>query len=150
MAGFPTPDGKKQAITHATDGWLIVKEGAPTAKSLEVLDWLANEKIIDYLLTLGLHYQPVRRSIYGDNRWKNSPILAKHRKSVEQMATYLDTSKTIISSIDTDGPELHPIQSKVWADAVIPEMYQNVLMKNMKPALAVDKAAAKLREIAQG
>ena len=147
MTGFPTPDGKKQAVAHATDGWVVLKQGENVKEALEFMRWFVKEKLVSYLLTLPIHYQPVQKSIYRNPVWQADPLVKKYPDIIRKYLEYFDTDKTIINSIDTQGPDLSVLPSKVWSAYVIPEMYQQVLMKNMKPGEAVDLAAGKIRKM---
>lgn len=147
MTGFPTPNGKKLAVTHSVDVFAVLNTGQCTQESLELLRLLVNEKFIGFLHTLAVHFQPTRKSIYKDPVWRSNPLITKHAAAYEQMAAFLDPAKTIVNALEIDGPSIGIIQTKVCASHVIPEMYQNVLIKNMKPANAVEFAAGKIREI---
>ena len=147
MAGFPTPDGKKQAVAHATDGWVVLKKGENVKEAHKFMRWFVKEKLVGYLLTLPLHYQPVQKSIYANPVWQADPLVKKYPDVIRKYLEYLDPNKTIINSIDTQGPDLNILPSKVWSAYIIPEMYQNVLLKNMKTGEAVDIAAEKIRKI---
>jgi multiple sugar transport system substrate-binding protein len=149
MAGFPTPDGKKQAVGYGTDGWVVLKEGQNVKDALKFMRWFVKKKLIGFLLTLPLHYQPVQKSIYRNPVWQADPLVKKYPDVITKYTEYLDPTKTIINSIDTQGPDLSVLPSKVWSAYAIPEMYQNVLMKNMALGEAVDTAASKIRRLSE-
>ena len=147
IMGFPTPSPDKWAVTHATDGWVVIKEGRSNAEALKLLEWFVTERLVDYLRTVVLHYQPVQHSVYKNPQWANDPLVRKHRHAVDAMYAFLDEKRTVINAIDIDGPGLDVIQGKVWNAFVIPEMYQEVLIKNVDPAKAVENAAARIRKL---
>lgn len=147
VMGFPTASPDKWAVTHATDGWLVMKAGRSTDEALKLLEWFVTERLVDYVRTLVLHYQPVQYSIYKNPKWANDPLVRKHRHAVDAMYAFLDDKRTIIDAIDIDGPGLDVIQGKVWNAFVIPEMYQEVIVQNADPAKAVENAAAKIRKL---
>lgn len=147
IMGLPTASPDRWAVTHATDGWVVIKEGRATQEALRLLEWFATERIVDYVRTLVLHYQPVQRSIYQNPAWKDDPLVRKHRAAVDAMYAFLDDRRTVINAIDIDGPGFDLVQGKAWNAMVIPEMYQEVLLKNVDPARAVDSAAAKIRKL---
>jgi multiple sugar transport system substrate-binding protein len=147
IMGFPTASPDRWAVTHATDGWVVIKEGRATLEALKLLEWFVTERLVDYVKTLVLHYQPVQHSIYRHPRWQSDPLVQKHRHAVDAMYAFLDEKKTVINAIDIDGPGLDVIQGKVWNAMIIPEMYQEVLLRGLDPARAVDNAAAKIRKL---
>jgi multiple sugar transport system substrate-binding protein len=147
IMGFPTASPERWAVTHATDGWVVIKEGRATQEALKLLEWFVTERLVDYVRTLVLHYQPVQHSIYRNPAWQNDPLVKKHRAAVDAMYAFLDDKRTAINAIDIDGPGFDLIQGKVWNGMVIPEMYQEVLLRGADPARAVDGAAAKIRKL---
>ncbi len=144
MIGFPTPDGKRYAVSWAGDGWSVLK-GPNQKEALAFVEWLATEKYIGFLHTLPLHYIPPRYSIYDDPKWKDDPILKKHWAAVEMTLNLMKTG--IIHSIDTDGPYMDLRPSKVYHAMIIPEMFQDVIVKGMDPGKAVDTAGEKIRKL---
>lgn len=147
IMGMPTASAERWAVTHATDGWVVIKEGKSTAEALKLLEWFVTERLVDYVRTVVLHYQPVQHSIYKNPQWQGDPLVRKHRHAVDAMYAFLDEKRTVINAIDIDGPGLDVIQGKVWNSFAIPEMYQEVILKNVEPAKAVDNAAAKIRKL---
>jgi multiple sugar transport system substrate-binding protein len=143
---YPAPDGGRGAVTFANDGFSIAKT-ANTKATLEFFRWfLRNNKLIEYQLTLPLHYQPPQFSTYKNEQWRSHPLVRKHWAAVEVMLSFMNTDKTLVGSIQLEGPGPSPNQGKIWTSNVIPRMYQNVLVKKMDPAKAVNAAAKEIRE----
>jgi multiple sugar transport system substrate-binding protein len=145
VMGFPTASPDRWAVTHATDGWVVINKGRATQEALRLLEWFVTERIVEYVRTLVLHYQPVQHSIYRNHAWQNDPLVRKHRAAMDAMYAFLDEQRTVINAIDIDGPGFDLVQGKVWNGLVIPEMYQEVLLRGVDPGRAVDNAAAKIR-----
>ena len=146
---WPTPDGKRGVVTFANDGFSIGKtENSDAAK--EFFRWfLKNGKLIDYQLTVPLHYQPPQFSTYKNERWLAHPLVKKHWPAMEVMLGFMNTDKTLSGSIQFQGPEPSPNQGRIWNSYVIPRMYQNVVTKKMTPSEAVDAAAKEIREFTE-
>lgn len=141
--GYPTPDGKKPATCLGYDGWFLTK-GNHQKEAMAFLEWLSTEKLIGFLHTVAVHYQPTRYSIYKDPKWRNHPMLNKHWQAMEAMINVMNNA--YITSIDTEGPYIDPRAAKIWHANVYPEMMQDVLLKGMDPGKAVDIASEKIRK----
>jgi multiple sugar transport system substrate-binding protein len=148
LIGFPSKDGKKPAVTHGYDGWILMK-GENQKEAFEFLSWLATERLVKFLHTLALHYQPTQYSIYTNPAWRNHPLLQKHAEALGVMRSFLDPDRAWINSIDTDGPEMDPRPGKVWEANVFPEMLQELSLKKVAPDRIVATAAEKVRKLMQ-
>jgi multiple sugar transport system substrate-binding protein len=144
VIGFPSADGKTPATCFGYDGWFLLK-GNNQKEAMAFLEWLSTEKLIGFLHTLSLHYQPTRYSIYKDPKWKEDALLKKHWPAMEAMLEVMNTG--IINSIDTDGPTMDVRPAKIWEAMIIPEMIQDVIVKKMEPEKALEIAAAKARKL---
>lgn len=146
---WPTPDGKRGVVTFANDGFSIGK--TPNSKeTLKFFRWfLKNEKLVDYQLTVPLHYQPPQFSTYKNERWRAHPLVKKHWPAMEVMLNFMNTDKTLAGSIQFQGPDPSPNQGRIWTSYVIPRMYQNVVTKTMTPSEAVDAAAKEIRDFTE-
>ncbi len=145
---FPAEDGKGAGVTHGYDGWLVMK-GPNQAEALKFVEWLGTDRLVDFLHTVALHYQPCRLSVYKDQKWRSHPLVQKHWGAMETMRGFLDGGVTI-ASLDTDGPEVDPRPGIVWEGMVYPELLQAVILKNVPPAEAVSQAAARARQLVAG
>jgi len=143
---YPTPDGTRGAVTHANDGFSVAKT-ANTEETMKFFRWFIKERLIGYQLTVPLHYQPPQFSTYKHETWRAHPLVKKHWRAMEVMLEFMNTAKTIISSIQLEAPEPSPNPGRVWEGLVIPRMYQNVVVKKLDPGEAVDIAAKELREL---
>jgi multiple sugar transport system substrate-binding protein len=142
---YPSPSGGRGAVTFANDGLSIAKT-ENTEATLEFFRWfLQNNKLMEYQLTLPLHYQPPQFSTYENEQWRSHPLVKKHWAAVEVMLSFMNTDKTLVGSIQLQGPDPSPNQGKIWTSNVIPRMYQNILVKKMAPSEAVDAAAEEIR-----
>jgi multiple sugar transport system substrate-binding protein len=148
LAGFPSKDGKKPAVTFGYDGWILMK-GEHQKEAFDFLAWLATERLVKFLHTLALHYQPAQYSLYTNPAWRNHPLLERHRDALAVMRSFLDPDRAWINSIDTDGPEMDPRPGKVWEANVFPEMLQDVCLKKVPAERAVTAAADKVRKLLQ-
>jgi len=144
VIGFPSADGKTPATCFGYDGWFLTK-GKNQKESMAFLEWLSTEKLIGFLHTVSLHYQPARHSIYKDPKWKEDPLLKKHWSAMEVMLDVMNNG--IINSIDTDGPTMDVRPAKIWEAMIIPEMIQDVIVKKMEPEKALEVAAGKARKL---
>lgn len=142
---YPGPDGGRSTVTFANDGFSIGKTDN-AEEALKFLRWfLKNDKLTDFQLTLPLHYQPPQFSTYKNKRWRSHPLVEKHWAAMEVMLDFMNTDKTLIGSIQLQGPGPSPNQGRIWTSDVIPRMYQNVLTKKMSPGEAVNACAQEIR-----
>ncbi len=146
---YPSSNGSRFAIGHGYDGWFVVKtEYAEEAKKL--LEWLVTDKLIDFYATLPIHYQPTRLSIYNDPKWKELPMVKKYPNVVDQMKGYLTRKDLIISNVDIQGPEVDPRPGRITRKFVIPQMLQNLVLKNLPPEQCLQIAVGQIKEVMKG
>ena len=146
IMAYPGQKGGKRAVTFANDGFSI--GNTPNVEATkEFFRWfLKNDKLVDYQLTVAVHYQPPQFSTYKNEKWRSHPLIKKHWHAMEAMLDFMNTDKTHVGSIQLEGPGPSPNQGRIWTSNVIPRMYQQVLLKKMTPSEAVDAAAKEIRE----
>ncbi len=145
IMAYPAPDGGPRAVTFANDGFSIGNT-RNTEATLEFFRWfLKNGKLVDYQLTVAVHYQPPQYSTYKNEKWRSHPLVKKHWSAIEVMLDFMNTDKTRVGSIQLEGPGPSPNQGRIWNSYVIPKMYQQVLLKRLTPSQAVDEAAKEIR-----
>lgn len=149
IMSYPAPTGGRGTVTFANDGFSIART-ENSEEALKFFRWfLKNGKLIDYQLTVPLHYQPPQFSTYKNERWRAHPLVQKHWAAMETMLGFMKTDKTHVGSIQLEGPGPSPNQGRIWTSDVIPRMYQQVLAKKMTPSEAVDAAAKEIREFTE-
>jgi multiple sugar transport system substrate-binding protein len=146
IMAYPAPEGGRRTVTFANDGFSIGKT-PNTEATLEFFKWFLNHgKLVDYQLTVAVHYQPPQYSTYKNEKWRAHPLIQKHWAAIEVMLDFMNTDKTQVGSIQLQGPGPSPNQGRIWTSDVIPRMYQQVLLKQLTPSQAVDAAAKEIRE----
>lgn len=146
IMSYPGPDGGKRAVTFANDGFSIGNT-KNTDATKEFFRWfLKTGKLVDYQLTVAVHYQPPQFSTYENEKWRSHPMIQKHWDAMQTMLDFMNKDKTNVGSIQLQGPGPSPNQGRIWTSNVIPRMYQQVLLKKMTPSEAVDAAAKEIRE----
>ena len=142
---YPAPDGGRGAVTYGDDGFSIGKT-ENSDLTVDFFRWfLDTDRLIDYQLTVPLHYQPTQFSTYENEKWRSHPLIEKHREAIETMRGFMNTDTTLVGSIDFQGPRPSPNHARLAIAGVIPKMYQNVLMQRLTPSEAVDAAAEEIR-----
>ncbi|MDE0206830.1 MAG: ABC transporter substrate-binding protein, partial [Candidatus Tectomicrobia bacterium] len=145
IMAYPAPDGGRGAVTYGDDGFSIGKT-ENSDLTVDFFRWfLDTDRLIDYQLTVPLHYQPTQFSTYENEKWRSHPLIEKHREAIETMRGFMNTDKTLVGSIDFQGPRPSPNHARLAIAGVIPKMYQNVLMQRLTPSEAVDAAAEEIR-----
>jgi multiple sugar transport system substrate-binding protein len=146
IMAYPAPEGGRRTVTFANDGFSIGKT-PNTEATLEFFKWFLNQgKLVDYQLTVAVHYQPPQYSTYKNEKWRAHPLIQKHWAAIEVMLDFMNTDKTQVGSIQLQGPGPSPNQGRIWTSDVLPRMYQQVLLKQLTPSQAVDAAAKEIRE----
>lgn len=140
--------GKKTAVSHGYDGWVVLNTDN-TGHAMDFMRWLTTDRLVDFLHTAPVHFQPTRLDIYDDPRWRDNPLIQKYSGEIELMKSYVTDDSVTISSIDTQGPRPDVRPGKAFEAFVLPEMLQNKILRGMDSAEAVSTAAAKIRELAQ-
>lgn len=138
--------GKQKAVSHGYDGWVVTKTDN-TEATMEFMRWLTGEKLIDFLHTAPVHFQPARLDIYDDARWLDNPLIKTYKGAIDQMKSLITDQSVVLTSIDTQGPAPDVRPGKVFESFVMPEMLQNKLLKGMASDEAVTTAAAKMRQV---
>ena len=132
-------------MTYGDDGFSIGKT-ENSDLTVDFFRWfLDTERLIDYQLTVPLHYQPTQFSTYENEKWRSHPLIEKHSEAIETMRGFMNTDTTLVGSIDFQGPRPSPNHARLAIAGVIPKMYQNVLMQRLTPSEAVDAAADEIR-----
>lgn len=145
IMSYPAPDGGRGAVTYGDDGFSIGKT-ENSDLTVDFFRWfLDTDRLIDYQLTVPLHYQPTQFSTYENEKWRSHPLIEKHAEAIETMRGFMNTDKTLVGSIDFQGPRPSPNHARLAIAGVIPKMYQNVLMQRLTPSEAVDAAAEEIR-----
>ncbi|UES59611.1 extracellular solute-binding protein (plasmid) [Roseibium aggregatum] len=138
--------GKQKAVSHGYDGWVVLKTDN-TGPAMDFMRWLTTDRMVDFLHTAPVHFQPTRLDIYEDQRWRDNAMIQKYSGVVEQMRELVTDESVVLTSIDTQGPAPDVRPGKVFESFVMPEMLQNKILREMDSAEAVDQAAAKMREV---
>ncbi len=146
IMSYPGPEGGKRAVTYGDDGFSIGKT-SDTDATIDFFKWFLNtERLIDYQLTVALHYQPPQYSTYKNEKWRSHPLIQKHWDTIKVMMDFMNTDKTLVGSIDFQGPKASPNHARIMTSNVIPKIYGRVLLNKMSPSEAVDAAAKEVRE----
>jgi multiple sugar transport system substrate-binding protein len=143
---FPSKDGKKFAVNHGYDGWVVL-DTAMTDEALKFLEWFSDEHLINFLHSSPVHYQPTRLDIYEDARWLAHPALEIFADIIAMQKRVLNDPDVIIRSIDTEGPEPDVRAGKVFRSYALPEMLQDRILNGLSGEDSVKAAAAKIRKV---
>lgn len=143
---FPSKDGKKFAVNHGYDGWVVL-DTAMTDEALKFLEWFSDEHLINFLHSSPVHYQPTRLDIYEDPRWLAHPAIETYSDIIAMQKRVLNDPNVIIRSIDTEGPEPDVRAGKVFRSYALPEMLQDRILNGMSGVDSVKAAAAKIRKV---
>lgn len=138
--------GQRKAVSHGYDGWVVL-DTDNTGPAMEFMRWLTTDRMVDFLHTAPVHFQPARLDLYEDQRWRDNPMIKKYDGMIETMRGLITDDSVVLTSIDTQGsaPDVRP--GKVFESFTLPEMLQNKILREMDSAEAVAKAAEKIREI---
>lgn len=139
-------DGDQKAVSHGYDGWVVL-DTDNTGPAMDFMRWLTTEKLVDFLHTAPVHFQPTRLDIYDDPRWRDNALIGKYADQIEAMRQYITDDSVILTSIDTQGPRPDVRPGKVFESFVLPEMLQNKILRGMDSAEAVTQAAARMRDV---
>lgn len=143
---YPDSTGKGTAVNHGYDGWVVL-DTPMREESVKFMEWFVDNHYINFLHSAPLHMQPPRLDVYDDIRWRAHPLIEKHGELVEFMKGMLSRKDVVIRSIDTEGPRIDLRPGKMFETFALPEALQNVLLKGMPAAEAVDIMAAKYRTV---
>lgn len=138
--------GKQTAVSHGYDGWVVLKTDN-TGNAMEFMRWLTTDRMVDFLHTAPVHFQPARLDIYDDQRWRDNALIKQFSAEIDQMRNLVTDGSVILTSIDTQGPRPDVRPGKVFESFVMPEMLQNKILRGMDSAEAVAQAAAKMRDV---
>ncbi|PON18379.1 hypothetical protein C2W62_08265 [Candidatus Entotheonella serta] len=126
----PPPVSGPRAVTFANDGFSIGNT-KNTEATKEFFRWFLKEgKLVDYQLTVAVHYQPPQFSTYENEKWCSHPLIQKHWAAIEVMMDFMNTDKTHAGSIQLEGPGPSPNQGRIWTSNVIPRMYHRCYSRN--------------------
>ncbi|WP_249692343.1 extracellular solute-binding protein [Stappia sp. WLB 29] len=138
--------GKNKAVSHGYDGWVVLKTDN-TGPAMEFMRWMTTDRLVDFLHTAPVHFQPARLDIYDNDQWRSNPLITKYADQIEVMRKMVTDDEMLVTSIDTQGPAPDIRPGKVFEGFVMPEMLQDKLIKGMSSTEAVEKAAARMREL---
>jgi multiple sugar transport system substrate-binding protein len=125
----------------------VVLKTDNTGPAMDFMRWLTTDRIVDFLHTAPVHFQPARLDLYEDQRWRDNPMIQKYSGVVEQMRELVTDKSVVLTSIDTQGPAPDVRPGKVFESFVMPEMLQNKILRGMASDEAVNVAAARMREV---
>lgn len=138
--------GGQKAVSHGYDGWIVMNTDN-TGPAMDFMRWLTTERMVDFLHTAPVHFQPARLDIYEDDRWRDNPMVEKYAGIIEMNRRFITDDSVILTSIDTQGPRPDVRPGKVFESFILPEMLQNRILREMDAAEAVSQAAAAIREL---
>lgn len=138
--------GERKAASHGYDGWVVLNT-PNTGPAMEFMRWLTVDRMVDFLHTAPVHFQPTRLDIYDDPRWRDNPLIRKYGAEIDLMRNLVTDESIVVTSIDTQGPAPDVRPGKIFESFVLPEMLQNKILRGEDSGEAVSKAAARMREI---
>ena len=138
--------GKQTAVSHGYDGWIVLNTDM-VGPTMEFMQWLTNDRMIDFLHTTPIHFQPARLDIYDNDRWRDNELIRKYGHVLERNRRFITDDSVILTSIDTQGPHTDVRPGKVFESFVLPEMLQNKILRGVESGEAVAQAAARMREV---
>lgn len=138
--------GKQTAVSHGYDGWIVLDTDM-VGPTMEFMQWLTNDRMIDFLHTTPIHFQPARLDIYDNDRWRDHALIRKYGHVLERNRRFITDDSVILTSIDTQGPHTDVRPGKVFESFVLPEMLQNKILRGVESGEAVAQAAARMREV---
>ena len=138
--------GRRTAVNHGYDGWVVLNTDN-LGRTMEFMQWLTNDRMVDFLHTAPVHFQPARLDIYENERWRDNPLIQKYGHVLETNRRFITDDSVILTSIDTQGPGPDIRPGKAFESFVLPEMLQNKILRGMDSAAAVARAAERLRAV---
>ncbi|GMG82139.1 extracellular solute-binding protein [Paralimibaculum aggregatum] len=138
--------GTRKAASHGYDGWVVL-DTDNTGPSMEFMRWLTTAKMVDFLHTAPVHFQPARLDIYDDPRWRDNAMIRKYATEIETMRELVTDDSVVVTSIDTQGPVPDVRPGKVFESFAMPEMLQDKILRGTDSAEAVETTAARIREL---
>ncbi|KKL64828.1 hypothetical protein LCGC14_2161080 [marine sediment metagenome] len=139
-------DGTQTAVSHGYDGWVVL-DTDNTDPAMEFMRWLTGPKMVEFLHTAPVHFQPARLDLYDNDQWRDNELIKQYSGMVETMRNLVTDDSVVLTSIDTQGPAPDVRPGKVFESFVLPEMLQNRILKEMDASEAVEMAAARIREL---
>ena len=138
--------GKQTAVSHGYDGWIVLNTDM-VGPAMEFMRWLTNDRMVDFLHTTPIHFQPARLDIYDNDRWRDNALIRKYSHILERNRRFITDDSVILTSIDTQGPHTDVRPGKVFESFALPEMLQNKILRGVESGEAVARAAARMREV---
>ena len=138
-------DGTQTAVNHGYDGWVVLNTDN-TGPAMDFMRWLTGPKMVDFLHTAPVHFQPARLDLYDDERWRDNEMIQKYSGVVETMKNLITDPSVVLTSIDTQGPNVDVRPGKVFESFALPEMIQNRILNDMDAGEAVSMAAEAMRK----
>ncbi|UOM35412.1 ABC transporter substrate-binding protein [Acuticoccus sp. I52.16.1] len=138
--------GEQKAVSHGYDGWVVLKTDN-TGPAMEFMRWLTTERMVEFLHTAPVHFQPARLDIYENEEWQANPLVQKYGEAIEVTRGLITDPSVVLTSIDTQGPEPDVRPGTVFEAFTLPEMLQNKILRGMDSGEAVDLAAQTMRQL---
>ena len=138
--------GEQTAVSHGYDGWIVLNTDN-VGPTMEFMQWMTNDRLVDFLHTAPVHFQPARLDMYDNDRWRDNALIQQYDHVIEANRRFITDDSVILTSIDTQGPHPDVRPGKVFESFVLPEMLQNKILRGLDSADAVAQAATRMREI---
>ena len=138
--------GEQTAVSHGYDGWIVLNTDN-VGPTMEFMQWMTNDRLVDFLHTAPVHFQPARLDMYDNDRWRDNALIQQYDHVIEANRRFITDDSVILTSIDTQGPHPDVRPGKVFESFVLPEMLQNKILRGLDSAEAVAQAATRMREI---
>ena len=144
LTAYPSSDGKNASVNHGYDGFMVLKS-KNADNAMKFMEWFAQEKYVEFLLSRPLHFQSPRLDVYDDSRFKNHPWIQASQEEVKFMRSLAERDDIIVRSIDTEGPAIGKQAGKAFESWAFPRMLQERLLKNTPAEQCVDIGAKMIR-----
>ena len=138
--------GEQTAVSHGYDGWIVLNTDN-VGPTMEFMQWMTNDRLVDFLHTAPVHFQPARLDMYDNDRWRDNALIQQYDHIIEANRRFITDDSVILTSIDTQGPHPDVRPGKVFESFVLPEMLQNKILRGLDSADAVAQAATRMREV---
>lgn len=106
-------DGSQTAVSHGYDGWVVLNT-ENTDPAMEFMRWLTGPKMVEFLHTAPVHFQPARLDLYDNDQWRDNELIQEYSGMVETMRNLVTDDSVVLTSIDTQGPSPDVRPGKVF------------------------------------